>query len=252
MTIGLSNFLAGIRGAEGVPYSGQSSTGAIGAYGLTGGFIQQWGAAAGLPTDRASYMNNPALQDQLAGFAAQSMYDKYGSWGAVANTWLTGSPTATTSAPGNMSPSSYVAKVLGIAGNDAGGSGSLPGAAGAVVSPMTKQMPQFAQLFGSNTSPDATAAPNANFATAGGAPITITDISAAGSIGAGKVQSGLVTAGGDVLKGSTKISDTATSLTQSTFNAVSDFFIRGGLGLLALILIGLALWQFGRQQEIIA
>lgn len=109
-------FLNGIKAAEGVPYSGQSSTGAIGAYGLTGGFIKQWAPGAGLPTDRASYMNNPALQDQLATYAATQMHNQFGSWAPVANAWLTGSPTATTSAPGNMSPAAYVAKVMSNAG----------------------------------------------------------------------------------------------------------------------------------------
>lgn len=109
---GLPQFLNGIKAGEGVPYSGQSSTGAIGAYGLTGGFIKQYAPGAGLPTDRASYMNNPGLQDQLAAHAATQMYNKFGSWPSVANAWLTGSPTATTSAPGNMSPSAYVAKVM--------------------------------------------------------------------------------------------------------------------------------------------
>jgi hypothetical protein len=108
-------FLSGIKSAEGVPYSGQSSTGAIGAYGLTGGFIKQWAPGAGLPTDRASYMNNPELQDQLATYAATQMHNQFGSWAPVANAWLTGSPTATTSAPGNMSPSAYVAKVMNAA-----------------------------------------------------------------------------------------------------------------------------------------
>ncbi|PNE11941.1 MAG: hypothetical protein CR217_06045 [Beijerinckiaceae bacterium] len=109
---GLPQFLNGIKAGEAVPYSGQSSTGAIGAYGLTGDFIKQYAPSAGLPTDRASYMNNPDLQDKLAATAATQMYNQFGSWPSVANAWLTGSPTATTSAPGNMSPSAYVAKVM--------------------------------------------------------------------------------------------------------------------------------------------
>jgi hypothetical protein len=112
---GVAQFLTGIKAGEGVPYSGQSKTGAIGAYGLTGDFIKQWAPGAGLPTDRASYTDNPDLQDQLATYAATQMHDKYGSWPAVANAWLTGSPTATTSAPGNMSPSAYDTKVMGAA-----------------------------------------------------------------------------------------------------------------------------------------
>lgn len=113
---GLPQFLNGIKAGEAVPYSGLSSTGAIGAYGLTGGFIKQYAPSAGLPTDRASYMNNPTLQDQLAAHAATQMYNKFGSWPSVANAWLTGSPTATVSQPGNMSPSAYVAKVMRAAG----------------------------------------------------------------------------------------------------------------------------------------
>ena len=116
---GFAQFLNGIKAGEGVPYSGQSSTGAIGAYGLTGGFIKQWAPGAGLPTDRASYMNNPALQDQLAAYAATQMHNQFGSWAPVANAWLTGSPTATVSQPGNMSPSAYVAKVMNAAGASA-------------------------------------------------------------------------------------------------------------------------------------
>jgi hypothetical protein len=111
----LKQFLAGIKTGEGTPYSGHSPTGAIGAYGLTGAFIKQWAPGAGLPTDRASYEGNPALQDQLAAHAATQMYNKYGSWDKVANTWLTGSPTATVSAPGNMSPAAYDAKVMNAA-----------------------------------------------------------------------------------------------------------------------------------------
>jgi len=105
-------FLAGIKGGEGVSYSGYSSTGAIGAYGLTGGFIKEWAPGAGLPSDRESYKNNKELQDKIANYAASRMYQRYGSWKAVANAWLTGSSTATTSSPGNMSPAAYDAKVL--------------------------------------------------------------------------------------------------------------------------------------------
>lgn len=111
----VKNFLTGIKAGEGTPYSGFSPTRAIGAYGLTGDFIKQYAPGAGLPTDRASYMGNAALQDQLATHAATQMYNKYGSWPAVANAWLTGSPTATTSAPGNMSPRAYDAKVMNAA-----------------------------------------------------------------------------------------------------------------------------------------
>jgi hypothetical protein len=113
--IGVDQILTGIRTAEGVPYLGRSSTGAIGAYGLTSDFIKQWAPGAGLPTDRASYASNPNLQDQLATYAANQMHDKFGAWEPVANAWLTGSPTATTSAPGNMSPHAYVAKVMNAA-----------------------------------------------------------------------------------------------------------------------------------------
>lgn len=136
--------------------------------------------------------------------------------------------------------------------------GSLPGAAGAVMS----------QAGGSATTPGASSATtpatsggnspatagggSTPFNTGTGAPVVITDIASAGTLAGKDVKSGLVTAGGDVIKTGAQLGATATSLTQSTFNAVSDFFIRGGLGLLALILIGLALWQFGRQQEIIA
>ena len=113
--LSVGQFLQGIKAGEAVPYSGQSSTGAIGAYGLTGDFIKQWAPGAGLPTDRASYMNSPALQDQLATYAASQMHDRYGDWGKVANTWLTGSPTRTYSSPGNMSPAAYDAKVMNAA-----------------------------------------------------------------------------------------------------------------------------------------
>ncbi len=138
------------------------------------------------------------------------------------------------------------------------GGGSLPGAAGAVItaaggSPATPGTSSATTPATSGGNSPATAGGGSTpFNTGTGAPVVITDIASAGTIGAGKVQSGLVTAGGDVVKTGAQLGATATSLTQSTFNAVSDFFIRGGLGLLALILIGLALWQFGRQQEIIA
>jgi hypothetical protein len=111
-TVTVPQFLTGIKAEEGTPYSGQSHTGAIGAYGLTGDFIKQWAPGAGLPTDRASYKNSPDLQDQLARYAAGQMYNKFGSWEPVANAWLTGSPTATVSAPGNMTPAAYVAGVM--------------------------------------------------------------------------------------------------------------------------------------------
>lgn len=116
------HFLHGIKAAEGVPYSGHSSTGAIGAYGLTGGFIKQWAPGAGLPTDRGSYVGNVGLQDKLATHAATQMYGQYGSWDKVANAWLTGSPTATVSAPGNMTPKAYTAKVMANTGAQPGGS----------------------------------------------------------------------------------------------------------------------------------
>ena len=109
-----AQFLTGIKAGEGVPYSGFSPTGAIGAYGLTGDFIKQYAPGAGLPTDRASYEGNAGLQDQLATYAATQLYNKYGSWPAVAQTWLTGSPTGTP-APGNMSASGYVNKVMNAA-----------------------------------------------------------------------------------------------------------------------------------------
>jgi hypothetical protein len=111
----VNQFLTGIKAGEGTPYSGHSPTGAIGAYGLTGAFIKQWAPGAGLPTDRDSYKGNAELQDKLATYAATQMYNKYGSWPSVANAWLTGSPTATVSSPGNMSPAAYVAKVMSAA-----------------------------------------------------------------------------------------------------------------------------------------
>jgi len=77
MELTVQNFLAGIRAGEGVSYNGSSSTGAIGAYGLTGGFIKQSAPGAGLPTDRASYIGNQANQDALATYAAQQMYNQY-------------------------------------------------------------------------------------------------------------------------------------------------------------------------------
>lgn len=113
--LNVNQFLTGLKAGEGVPYSGYSPTGATGAYGLTGAFIKQWAPSAGLPTERASYAGNAELQDKLAAYAATKMHDKYGSWEKVANAWLTGSPTATVSSPGNMSPAAYDAKVMAAA-----------------------------------------------------------------------------------------------------------------------------------------
>ncbi len=128
------------------------------------------------------------------------------------------------------------------------GAASLPGAAGNILggtTPTGQTLPQFAQLFGGNTSPSATANPNVNFNSAGGAPVTVTDISSAGQIAGKSVQSGLTAAGSDVVKAGAAADTTATGITNSFFGAVSDFFIRGGLGLMALVLIGVALWMFG-------
>jgi hypothetical protein len=121
----VKQFLAGIKAGEGVPYSGHSPTGAIGAYGLTGDFIKRYAPGAGLPTDRASYERDPALQDQLAKYAANKMYtdgmypggnfpNATGSWERVANGWLAGNPHGA-SQPGNMSSQGYINKVMNAA-----------------------------------------------------------------------------------------------------------------------------------------
>jgi hypothetical protein len=134
-SLNTDQFLAGIRAGEGVPSAtGHSSTGALGPYGLTAGFIKDWGSKLGLPTNKDAYEGNRELQDRLAGGAAQSMHDKYGSWADVAGTWLTGSPTGT-SAPGNMSRQGYTKKVLnaaGLASNDSIGPSSYGVPAGQV------------------------------------------------------------------------------------------------------------------------
>ena len=75
------------------------------------------------------------------------MYKKYGSWKAVANAWLTGRSTATTSSPGNMSPAAYDAKVLRAArahaakraGEGAGGNTPTPSETNAYVAPGANQ-----------------------------------------------------------------------------------------------------------------
>lgn len=197
-----------------------------------------WAQFGGLSTGYSSAIDAPyATQLQVA----QNI--PIGRWGPATQ-------SALAAAGYTFSPSSTLGQVMGQYGES--GSGSLPGAAGSVVTPTAKSLPQFAQLFGGNTSTTATANPNANFDAAGGAPVTVTNAAVTGQIAGQAVQSGLKQAGSDVKTTGAAIDATATTLTQSTFNAVSDFFIRGGLGLLALILVGLALWQFGRQQLVSA
>ena len=141
----VAQFLTGIKTGEGVPsYSGHSSTGALGPYGLTRDFIKTYGPGAGLPADKASYEGNQGLQDQLATYAATQMHDKYGDWGKVANAWLTGSPTATTSAPGNMTPQGYVAKVMNAANMSPAATAPATGAAAYAATPPTGAEPAVA------------------------------------------------------------------------------------------------------------
>jgi hypothetical protein len=170
MNLTLSQFLAGIKAGEttGVasPYDYMSSTGAIGAYGLTGGFIQTYAPGAGLPTDRAIGIGNQANQDALAGYAAQQMYNQYGSWGSVANAWLTGSPTATTSAPGNMTPSAYVSKVLNAAAASPAGGGAV-GSGGDSTGPTQENDYATSQGYGS-----AQMDPEDGVGTIGSTPVT--------------------------------------------------------------------------------
>lgn len=158
--LSVGQFLTGIKAGEGVAYSRQSSTGAIGAYGLTGDFIKQWAPGAGLPTDRQSYKGNAALQDQLATYAATQMHNQYGSWPAVSNAWLTGSPTKTTSVAPNMRPADYNRKVMA--------------AANAAPADMAQNTAAAANraMGGPQPAPAAQGLPGSQTAQAGGTPVT--------------------------------------------------------------------------------
>ncbi len=130
------------------------------------------------------------------------------------------------------------ASLPGAAGNILGGTGAASGTNTSTLSGVQASA-NTSSLSGAQTS----------FNTAGGAPVTVTDISSAGQIAGKSVQAGLNTAGSDVVKAGAAADTTATGITNSFFGAVSDWFIRGGLGLFALILIGGALYMFGGQMK---
>jgi hypothetical protein len=92
---------------------GPNSSGAAGAYQFTQGFLDKYAGGAGYPgATTTSILGDPAQQDAIAAYAANQMYtygnypggyfpNATGNWGQVANGWLTGSPTNSTSRDAN-------------------------------------------------------------------------------------------------------------------------------------------------------
>ena len=85
-----------------------------------------------------------------------------------------------------------------------------------------------------------------------GAPIVITDITNAGVVGAGQikaglgqVQSGLKTTASSITSSEQAAAQTATGITNTGLAAVADWFVRGAVGLLGILLLVLGLWLMG-------
>ncbi len=132
-----------------------------------------------------------------------------------------------------------------------GGDGGGPASAGSGGPTASADMNNQASLFGTGPTPGGSD-------TGEGAKVVITDISAAGGKGAGpQIQSGLNQAGQDVSKtgaaldqtlntNTASAESTGTGWLQYVGNLAFNILPRVGVGVLAIVLIGLGLWMMGK------
>lgn len=65
----------------------------LGKYQIMEANLPQWSREAlGRSVTSQEFMRSPELQDKVATFQMQKLYDKYGNWDDVASAWLTGNP----------------------------------------------------------------------------------------------------------------------------------------------------------------